>query len=427
MVGLTFALRAAREGHDVTVIERDSVPGGLASCFRPFSDGDQLERFYHHIFRTDTNMIALIDELGLSSKLSWRSPSTACLYTGRLHRLDSALSLLRFAPLALHDRLRLAIALAILKLAKDGTVFERMLAAPWLRAVAGGTAYRVVFEPLFRAKFGRHAENVSLAWFWARIHDRTSELGYLEGGFSQMYERLAERVIAAGGTIHYDTAVASIDTSPETGDVALRFAGSATWNTFDRAVVTLPSAAFAALAPAATSWSRNAARRPDALGARCIVLALDRKLSKHYWINACDPNFPFMVVVEQTNFVSPENYGGRHLVYLGNYGESFEGAALTERLDSIAESLRTINPAFSRDWILDAWEFRASGAQPVVTTSYRDTLPPFATAIPGAFLANLEQVYPHDRGQNYAIDIAARAYDACLESDIASTSFRRSA
>jgi protoporphyrinogen oxidase len=427
MVGLTFALRAIREGHDVTVIERDAVPGGLASSFRPFSDGDRLERFYHHIFRTDTNMIALIEELGLSAKLSWRSPSTACLFEGRFHRLDSALSLLRFAPLALHDRLRLAAALSILKLAKDGTVFERMLAAPWLRAVAGGTAYSVVFEPLFRAKFGRYAESVSLAWFWARIHDRTSELGYLEGGFSQIYERLAERVRTAGGTIHYDTAVASIDTSPETGEVAIRFAGSATWNTFDRAVVTLPSAAFAALSPAASNWNRNAAPRPDALGARCIVLALDRQLSKHYWINACDANFPFMVVVEQTNFVSPENYGGRHLVYLGNYGESFEGTALTERLESIAESLRAINPGFSREWVLDAWEFRASGAQPVVTTTYRDTLPPFQTDVAGVFLANLEQVYPHDRGQNYAIEIASRAFDACLESDVETRPFRRSA
>jgi protoporphyrinogen oxidase len=134
-----------------------------------------------------------------------------------------------------------------------------------------------------------------------------------------------------------------------------------------------------------------------------------------------------MVVVEQTNFVSPENYGGRHLVYLGNYGESFESTALTERLDGIAESLRAINPAFSRAWILDAWEFRASGAQPVVTTTYRDTLPPFETDLPDVFLANLEQVYPHDRGQNYAIDIASRAYDACLESGVESTSFRRSA
>ncbi len=335
--------------------------------------------------------------------------------------------MLRFAPLALYDRVRLAAALSILKLVKDGTVFERMLAAPWLRIVAGREAYRVVFEPLFRAKFGRYAESISLAWFWACIHDFTSEIGYLEGGFSQVYERLAERVEAAGGTIHYDTAIASIGSSPGTGDVAIRFGGSATWTTFDRALVTLPSAAFAALSPAASNWNRNASPRPDALGARCIVLALERRLSKHYRINALDPTFPYTVVVEQTNLVSPENYGGRHLVYLGNYGESFEDSALTERLDSIAESLRAINPAFSREWILDAWEFRASGAQPVVTTSYRDTLPPFATAIPGAFLANLEQVYPHDRGQNYAIDIAALAYDACLESDVASTSFRRTA
>jgi protoporphyrinogen oxidase len=426
MVGLTFALRAVREGHDVTVIERDSVPGGLASSFRPFSDGDRLERFYHHIFRTDTKMIALIEELGLSAKLSWRSPSTACLFEGRFHRLDSALSLLRFAPLALHDRLRLAAAVAILKFAKDGTVFERILAAPWLRAVAGRTAYRVVFEPLFRAKFGRYAESVSLAWFWARIHDRTSELGYLEGGFSQIYERLAERVRTAGGTIHYDTAVASIDTSPETGEVAIRFAGSATWNTFDRAVVTLPSAALAALSPAASNWNRNAAPRPDTLGARCIVLALRSQLSRHYRIEASDPNVPY-TVVEQTNLVSPEHYGGRHLVYLGNYGESFEGTALTERLDSIAESLRAINPAFSREWILDAWEFRASGAQPIVTANYSDTFPPFETDVPGVFLANSEQVYPHDRSQNYAIEIASRAYDASLESDVETRPFRRSA
>ena len=64
--------------------------------------------------------------------------------------------------------------------------------------------------------------------------------------------------------------------------------------------------------------------RPDtngarAYGAHCLVLALDRPLTESYWMNVNDPGFPFMALVEHTNYMAPADYGGRHLVYLGNY------------------------------------------------------------------------------------------------------------
>jgi hypothetical protein len=70
--------------------------------------------------------------------------------------------------------------------------------------------------------------------------------------------------------------------------------------------------------------------------------------------------------------------------------------------------LSRINPAFGNAWITDAWAFAAPFAQPIVTVDYRDHIPPFETPIPNLWVASMFQVYPHDRGQNYSIDLANR-------------------
>jgi protoporphyrinogen oxidase len=76
-----------------------------------------------------------------------------------------------------------------------------------------------------------------------------------------------------------------------------------------------------------------------------------------------------------------------------------------ELLDRYEPGLRTVNPAFSRDWIRNAWLFREPAAQPIVTVGYADRIPPLQTGVPGLVLANTTQVYPEDRGTNYAVRI----------------------
>src|SRR6187551_1566036 len=113
-LGLTTAMRLAERGNQVTVIEREPLPGGLAAGFE-IEPGVWLEKFYHHMFRSDRRAIALIGELGLGDRLIWKRPVTATLLDGQMHQLDSPTSLLRFSPLPITDRVRMGAALATLK------------------------------------------------------------------------------------------------------------------------------------------------------------------------------------------------------------------------------------------------------------------------------------------------------------------------
>ena len=119
-LGLTLALRLAQRGERVTVLERETMPGGLAAGFQlPTLPNIHLEKFYHHLFRSDKDAIALVNELGLGSQLIWSQPTTACLLRGQRWPLDSALRVLTFGPLSLLDRLRLGARIAYLKMARN--------------------------------------------------------------------------------------------------------------------------------------------------------------------------------------------------------------------------------------------------------------------------------------------------------------------
>jgi protoporphyrinogen oxidase len=341
------------------------------------------------------------------------------LLQGEIWQLDSPISLLRFRQLPLLDRLRMGATLAALRILPRGGLLEGRAAGPWLRRWMGRASYDRIWRPLFEGKFGAAAEEVALPWFWARVHDRTSALGYPPGGFQPFYEALAERVRAAGGTIRLNTAVESLERSGNGYDVHFRDGGGRSATAHHEAVIsTLPSHDTAGLASELPdSWRTRYASVP-AQTAHCLILALDRPLTDSYWLNVNDPGYPFVVVVEHTNLRSPAEYGGRHLVYLGSYRDSADPLlrlSASQLVDAFVPHLARINPTFDGSWITDRWLFTARDAQPIVGTDFRDRIPPFETPLPGLFVATIAQVYPHDRGQNYAIRLGERLAARLLE------------
>jgi protoporphyrinogen oxidase len=146
--------------------------------------------------------------------------------------------------------------------------------------------------------------------------------------------------------------------------------------------------------------------------ALCLLLELDRRFSAFYWTNVADRELPFVGLIEQTNFVGPEHYGGRHLLYVANYVERDDpllALSLDELLERYEPGLRRVNPGFSRGWVRNAWLFREPDAQPIVTVGYPERMPPLETGVPGLLLANTTQVYPEDRGTNYAVRLGREA------------------
>ena len=402
--GLTLALRLALRGDHVTLVERGEQPGGLAAGF---AVGDTtLDKFYHHLFRSDRAIIALLNEIRLGDDLIWGTPDTSVLVGGKARTLNSASSVLKFAPISLPDRVRMGAAVGFLKFWPHYQSLQDQTAAAWMRRWMGHGAYDKVWGPQLRGKFGDHADEISMAWMWARLHYRTTQLGYLRGGFQRFYDRMAELIAATGGTLHFATSATSIR---PLRNKQIRVETTAGDLTGQRVISTLPTRITLKMLPTLPTFARRY-EWGDAYGAHCLILALDRKLMERvYWLSICDPDYPFLALVEHTNFIPPEEYAGRHLVYLGNY-LPMDHPLFQQSKEAILEAylpaIKRINPAFALDWVGESWMFAAPYAQPIVTPEFHKHIPPHDLPIPGVYLANMFQIYPQDRGQNYAVDMA---------------------
>jgi protoporphyrinogen oxidase len=411
-LGLMVAYRLTQAGQEVTVFEQEPIAGGLAAGFRV---GDSwLEKFYHHIFRSDKVAIQVINEMGLGDRLDWHRPRTVSLMNGRLEQLDSPLTLLRFKPWRLDERLRVAAVLAFLKVVNPD-LLEGKVADAWLSRWMGKRTYGMLFEPLFVGKFGNLYQQIALPWFWARLHDRTTQLGYINGGFQLLYERLVERIQQAGGQVLLGTRIEKA----EQVDGSWQVTSNAGTFSFERVISTLPTRLTCRLIPALPADYRERYDWGQAYGAHCLILALDRQLTDGYWINICDAGYPFTSLVEHTNFRTPAEYGGRHLIYLGNYRPMNDPLLVKSKEAVLAEFLphiKRIAPTFDESWVQESWLFKAAYAQPIVTTDYRQHIPPLHTPLENLWVANMFQVYPHDRGQNYSLELAEKLVQQLLQS-----------
>jgi protoporphyrinogen oxidase len=262
-------------------------------------------------------------------------------------------------------------------------------------------------------------------------------LGYPRGSFEGLYTALREEIEAHGGAVHVDRPAQRLARRAAGGfwlwpGAAESFrrgidprefepaAGEP--ERFDAVVATVPNDVFELL----LDDELREALRPGYLGllraieyqtALCLLLEVDRQVTPYYWTNIADPDMPFIGLVEQTNFVEPERYGGRRFLYVANYVEPGDVLLALDADELIARyepSIRRINPGFSREWIRERWLFREPAAQPVVTVGYHERIPPLDTGVPGLVLANTTQIYPEDRGTNYSVRLGAEAAEALI-------------
>lgn len=406
-LGLAAGLRLAHAGNRVTLIEREPHLGGLAAGFQVGPSA--LEKFYHHIFGTDRDIIRMIGEVGLGERLVWKQPNTSTLANGRIVKMSSIPSLLTLPLLPPIARFRFLIGMAVLKVIPNERPFGNATASTWMRGLMGKTAYRAIWEPVLHGKFGERADEIAMSWLWSRVHERTLRLGYVRGGFQQFYDRLGERIQSAGGTILLGTAANSLEV--DDGGIRVRTSDSGDLR-FDQVLSTLPTRLFAQVARGLPADYLGRHPGPDHYGAHVLILALDRPLTQDvYWLNVNDRDLPFLALVEHTHFMPPEDYGGRHLVYLGNYlpmdHPLFQQSEQAVRAQYL-QALKRIRPDFRDEWVTESWMFRAPYAQPIMVPGYTKLLPPHRTPLRGVYLANMAHVYPQDRGQNYSLRLGER-------------------
>ncbi|MDX1993251.1 MAG: NAD(P)/FAD-dependent oxidoreductase [bacterium] len=420
--GLSAAWDLARAGHRVTIYEAGAEVGGLAAGFRDSGWEWSLEKFYHHWFETDTEIKKLVAELGVTDKLLFPRPKTSYWIDGKIVRSEISPSAL-FLPLAPIPKLRFALGGAYLKLLSDGLPLEQTTAHEWFLRVMGREAYSKFFQPLLIGKFGDLYQEVNMAWFWARVKSRSLRLGIYEGGFQAFLNTLAEAVKKQGATIYLNNPVERI--SIHDGKPALTVNGQT--QTFDRVISTGSPALMLNITEGLrdTPYGQQIASLRS-IGALCVIFALKQSLLTDgtYWLNlpATSPDkeksrFPFLALVEHTNWMDKAHYGGDVLIYCGDYvpadHEYFRMSddALAERF---ARVLPTFNPNFKSDWIRKTWVFRAPYAQPVPGVNHSRNIPPLKTPLPGVYWASMSQVYPWDRGTNFAVEIGRRVAKEAL-------------
>jgi len=421
--GLSAAYELASRGEKVVVLEKEASVGGLASGFKV---GEfTLERFYHHWFTNDVHVMELIEEIGCSDQVVFRPTRTGMYYANTIFRLSTPLDLLRFSALSFVNRIRLGLLALRARRVRDWKAIEHLTAREWLTRLAGPEVFKVVWEPLLVGKFGPYADKVGAVWFWkklvlrggSRTADGRETLAYYRGGFSELAEALKRRLEAMGVTIRLGEPVTAI----EAEDGIARAVRTAHRLYPARAVLltqALPQIADLIEGHADQSYIASL-RRIDYLANICLVLELDRSLSETYWLNVNDPSFPFVGVIEHTNFEPPESYGGRHIVFLSKYLPESDPLYRMDDgdvLDFALPHLQRMFPDFRREWVTGHHVWRARFSQQIAEPDYSKLIPPEQTPIGNVLIASMAQIYPEDRGTNYAIregrrvarDLAAR-------------------
>lgn len=412
IAGLTAGHRLAVAGHDVTVFEAAPELGGQAGTFAVA--GTRLERFYHHLFHSDRAALALIEELGLGARMVWNEDRAGYLWGGRVYDLVTPLDLLRFRPLPLFSRLVLGLQTLWLQYCGDWRKLEQVTAKEWVLKHGPRPIYDVVWGALLQSKFGDYADRVSMAWLLTKIQVRRESnrqfgetLGYMMGSFQALIDALGASIEGHGGRVHTSSPVerALVQDGRATGLVA-RQDGEARTHSFDAVILTVGSPIALRIAPDLPERLRKLLEAQVYQGAQVMVLELKRSLVPYYWLSIPEPEIPFVVALEHTNFIPAEAYQGRRIVYLGSYLPADDprfALSKEELLAVYTPYLQQLNPQFDASWVAQSWLFRDRYGQPVITPNYSAQIPPHRTGVEGLYLANTTQIYPEDRGINYSV------------------------
>ncbi|MCB0212847.1 MAG: NAD(P)/FAD-dependent oxidoreductase [Anaerolineae bacterium] len=420
IAGLSAAFDLSKAGHDVTIFEAASYTGGLAAGFKDENWDWHLEHFYHHWFDTDDDILNLIAEIGQRDKVFFPRPVTSLYIDDEIYPFDSPIRVLTFPKLSPIAKVRFGLVAVYLRLTKNWQALEKETAHNWALRMMGEEAYKVVWEPLLIGKFGDYYKEVNMAWLWARLHKRSFKLGYFKGGFQAFVTALTERVISQQVKVCLNARIKNIALMDngqfcvESDSAGASAAPSQeTPATFDRVLATVSPNLLGKLVPMLPSHYLAEINNLKSMGAVVLILALKHAITnEHYWINLPkSDDVPFLAFVEHTNFINRKYYGGDHIIYCGDYLKpDHEYFTLTkeELVARFLPSLKKLNPDFDENWVKNSWLFRTKYAQPVPPINHSRNIPALETPLPGLYWASMSQVYPWDRGTNYAVEIGRR-------------------
>ena len=415
MLGLMLAHRLRQRGERVTILEAGPHLGGLASAWQ--IDNITWDRHYHVILMSDAHVVGLLKEIGLDSELQWVETKTGFYTDGKLYSMSNSLEFLKFPPLGLIDKFRLAMTIIKASRIKDWKYLEQIPVTDWLRKWSGRRTFEKIWLPLLKAKLGDSYKIASAAFIWAIIARmyaaRRSGLkkemfGYVRGGYARILERFADALTKADVSIRLNQRVRKIDTMEngvrlETADETLHF---------DRVIVTAAAPLASKLIPALTEDERKKLNGVTYQGIICASVLLKKPLAHYYVTNITETWVPFTAVIEMTALVNPTEFGGRHLVYLPKYVAPDDPAFETsdeEIKTRFLDALARMYPQFQREDVLAFQVSRVRQVFAVSTLNYSQAVPPITTSLPGVYLVNSAHIVIGTLNVNETLQLADRA------------------
>jgi len=386
------------KSNEIIIFEKDAEIGGMAASYCQSYAGKKyfIEKYYHHIFRSDSELLALIKELGLESQMLWLKGKNAYFVDGKNYPMNTPSEILRFSPLSFTDMVKLGLMVFRIKLINDTTSYDRIKAKDWILDIAGKSVYENFFAPLMKSKFGDNAENVSAAWLIGRVKirsDRGTEgekLGYMKGGFNSLIEALSREITAQGGEILKNKKVTEIVINDNKVQGVIV---DGNFTACDAVISTVEPRVLDTLTKGKLGALHETLQKIRYQGTACALIGLDKRLmgDGNYWLNI-KTDVPFGAVIEHTNFMPFEDYG-EHLVYVTSYFQNEKDVLCVqteeEVLDSYLMGLEKMFPDFSRTDVHWAKLFRRMDTAPVYEQGYLEKVLPFAAGPSGLYLAGM--------------------------------------
>jgi protoporphyrinogen oxidase len=400
VLGMTLAHRLARAGRRVTLYEAADTLGGLAS---PWTIGDVVwDRHYHVTLMSDRYLRRLLAELRLDEEMEWVETRTGFYTGGRLLSMSNSIEFLRFPPLGLLDKLRLAANILYASRVRDWRRLEGVSAEDWLRRWSGGRTFEKIWLPLLRSKLGDSYRKTSAAFIWAtiaRMYEarrtglKKEMFGYVPGGYARILARSAELLASEGVRIELDRPTRRVERC-DGGTVVVESTDGGR-DELDHVVVTAPAPLAATLCPQLSEDEKTRLRGVHYQGVICASLLSREPLSPYYVTNITDAGMPFTAVIEASAFVDRRHFGGHALIYLPRYVPPDDPAfSLTDQEieDSFLSALARMHRHFDRRQVVSFRVSRVRHVFALTTLHYSRRLPPLTTSVPGIHVVNSAHV-----------------------------------
>lgn len=398
--GLSAGYELSTKGIDVAIFESKNV-GGLASSY--YANNYHIEKYYHHIFRSDQTILKIIDELGLKNKLEWLKGTTGYYINGKIYPLNTPKEILQYPYLSLFDKIKLALLVLRSKRSKED--LDNITAKDLILNATTKSVYENFFEPLLKSKLGDEKDNVSASWLLSRIKIRSDRslsgerLGYMRGGFYSLVEAILKEIEGGGGAINKKAVTKVIIKNNEVKGIEVD-------NKFidcDKVISTIsPSALKKIIGIPLIKGIKYQ-------GTSCALFALKERLMDNiYWLNI-KADIPFGAVIEHTNFAPLDNYG-EYLVYVTSYSY-FQDLnnplwimSEKEVIKLYLSGLKKLFPSFD-ERMIKWWKLtRDIDTAPIFETGFKNKVLPYKTKIKGLYLCGMfsHPSYP-ERSMNGSI------------------------